>query len=374
MVTYCTNIHPGESWADIFSNLQRFIPAVREAVSPTETFPIGLRLSGRAALELDDAASDAFQQWCRREDCAVASVNGFPYGVFHGTPVKEDVYLPDWRQLERTAYTRRIADLLASWLPEGGKGCISTVPLGFRTAMNSEGCAQAMENLRRTVGYLAWLRRDTGRHLVLAVEPEPGCVVETTPDLVALFRALDLDDELRPHLGVCYDCCHQAVQFEDPSESLRLLEREEIPVAHVQVSSALRLLGKDLGRLARFCEPVYLHQAVARLEDGSLVRFNDLPEALASELAGVDEWRVHFHVPVFVGTLPECETTQPFLKEILPLFRTGISMEVETYTWSVLPTELRSAEVTDSIAREIRWTEGALRGEPAGASAGAVSL
>jgi sugar phosphate isomerase/epimerase len=361
-VTYCTNIHPGESWADIRAAVARFAPVVCTGLGADGVFPLGLRVSGRASREIDDAAARAFRDWLAGAGLFVTTVNGFPYGRFHDVPVKEHVYRPDWRDPERAAYTARLARLLAVWLPSGASGSISTVPLGFRRGFPEDELPLALDNLRLALADLADLEEATGKRIRLSVEAEPGCLVETTPQLVALFDHLDLPPRLARHLAVCYDCCHQALQFEEPGDSLALLARNGIPIGHVQVSSALHLDGADLGRLAGFVEPVYLHQAVARLADGNLVRFDDLPAALAARLDGVVAWRVHFHLPVFVEQLPECATTQVFLRDVLPRFAPDLPLEVETYTWSVLPPGLRLAAVTDSIVREIGWVEAARRG------------
>lgn len=358
-VTYCTNIHPGEAWEDMAQAVMRHVPHVKAACAPTQPFPVGLRLSGQASRELDTAGARRFGSWLSGHGLYVATVNGFPYGRFHDTPVKSAVYRPDWRDPERQAYTLRLARLLACWLPEGETGSISTVPLGFRREFPDADLPAAFARLRRTLGDLVALEEETGRHIRLAVEAEPGCLVETMEQMVRFFERLDPDPEKRRHLAVCYDCCHQALQFEEPEESLAHLSAAGIPVGHVQVSSALHLEGGDLSSLARFVEPVYLHQAVARRDDGSLLRFDDLPEALAAAPDGVSAWRVHFHVPVFVETLPECASTQAFLRDILPRFDKTAALEVETYTWGVLPPELKTPEVTDSIIREIAWTEAA---------------
>ncbi|MEJ2690413.1 MAG: xylose isomerase, partial [Deltaproteobacteria bacterium] len=189
----------------------------------------------------------------------------------------------------------------------------------------------------------------------LAMEPEPGCILETTRDLVDFFDRLQLPASRRPFLTVCYDCCHQALQFESPAVSLQLLDSHGIRIGHVQVSSALRLEQPDLGPMHRFCEPCYLHQTVGRRGDGSLTRFDDLDLALAASPWDAEEWRIHFHVPVFIDRLSDCATTQPFLQEVLPLFSRELPMEVETYTWTVLPPDLQKASLTESIIREIQW-------------------
>jgi sugar phosphate isomerase/epimerase len=360
-VTYCTNIHPGESLQEILHGLWTHAPVVAAAVCPDRPFPVGLRLSGRASLELDAAAARDFAAGLAERHLAVATLNGFPYGRFHNTPVKQDVYLPDWRDPQRAEYSLRLARLLAGWLPEGATGAISTVPLGFRRDFPDADLPAAYAALRRTLAALGALYETTGRRIRLAVEAEPGCRIETTAEMAAFFAALDAPPAHMEHLCVCYDCCHQALQYEEPEPSLALLAGCGIEVGLVQVSSALHLDGGDLSRLARFVEPVYLHQAVARLHDGTLVRFDDLPQALHARLEGVNSWRVHFHLPIFVERLPECGTTQAFLRQALPLFGPDIPLEVETYTWSVLPAELKTAAVTQSIIREIAWAEAARR-------------
>lgn len=355
MITYCTNIHPGESWGDTFKNLQTYIPPVAASVSPAVPFPIGLRLSGRASLEIDERASAEFSEWLQSTNTFVPSLNGFPHGLFHGSSVKENVYLPDWRDGERVAYTVRLANLLDSWLPEGVQGSISTVPVGFKRGFKDEGTA-VRTNLMLVLKHLDRLRQKSGKTILLALEPEPGCLLETTHEVVEFFDRMAFPDELRRGIGLCFDCCHQAVEFETPSHSLKLLADAEIAVAKVQVSSALRVKNPDRALLEKFCEPCYLHQVVIRDEAGVLSRYSDLPDALREHRAGNgDEWRIHFHVPIFVESLAPFEATGYFIKETLPLIAANVLLEVETYTWEVLPPELRMASVTQSIIREIQW-------------------
>ena len=358
-VTYCTNIHPGETWSEIREAVFAHAPAVKAVVAPKTPFPVGLRLSGLAGSELAASPGEVrrFGEKMAEAGLYVRTVNGFPYGRFHHAPVKESVYLPDWRDPERLAYTGRLARVLAAWLPEGGQGSISTVPLGFRRGFPPKERPLALANMRRALDDLVALASETGRRIQLSVEAEPGCLIETMPEMAAFFDEIGARPAAMTHLAVCYDCCHQALQYEDPAPTLAMLAAGGIAIGHVQVSSALHLDGGDLSRLSRFVEPVYLHQAVARLDDGSLRRFDDLPEALAADRDGVVSWRVHFHLPVFVEHLPECDTTQPFLRQVLPLFGAHIPMEVETYTWSVLPESLKMPEVTRSISREIAWVE-----------------
>jgi len=361
LITYCTNIHPGEGWQETFTALQHHIPAVKAAVSPDHSFPIGLRLSQRAAAELTGEENERFVRWLRENDCFVPTLNGFPYGSFHGERVKERVYLPDWRSPDRAAYTMRLADLLAGWLPEGVTGSISTVPIGFKGAVGEKDMAEVKRQLVAVLTHLQALRRDRAREIVLALEPEPGCLLETTEEVCRFFNDLHLPADLRDLIGVCYDCCHQAVEFEEPADSLARLAAAGVRIAKVQVSSALNLLAPSPELLSHFDEPCYLHQVVVRNQNGELIRYNDLPEARArrSVEAG-EEWRCHFHVPIFVAGAGDYGTTRFFLEEMLPLLPHELLLEVETYTWEVLPPELRRESVTDSIIREIQWLEAQL--------------
>lgn len=356
LITYCTNIHPGESWEEIFAALKRHIPIVKAAVSPGHRFPIGLRLSDRAARELTLEKRRAFKAWQDEQECFVPSINGFPFGAFHLEHIKERVYLPDWRSRERTDYTIRLALLLADWLPDGMSGSISTVPIGFKKMVGTADYPEIRQQLRSVLALLRGIFEEHGKLIMLALEPEPGCLLETTGEVCSFFDSLNLQPGLMRHLGICYDCCHQAVEFEDPADSLNRLALAGIPIAKVQVSSALQYHGADVARLMDLSEPCYLHQVVVRRREGELLRYTDLPEALSGHTPDHgDEWRCHFHVPVFLSRTKWTGTTQAFLTGVLPLVAENTLLEVETYTWDVLPDDLRCGSVTDSIIKEIEW-------------------
>jgi hypothetical protein len=367
MTTYCTNIHPGESWSEIFSNLVTYIPAVKDAVSPESPFPIGLRLSNLATVEIDKNTSERFYQWCQQNDCYVPTINGFPYGSFHYSPVKENVYVPDWRDIKRVEYTKRLASLLDSWLPGSVTGSISTVPIGFGKHLHEEDYVIVRENLIDVLEYLDRLRQRSGKEIILSLEPEPGCVLETTEDTVHFFEEMKFPEGLRESIGVCFDCCHQAVEFEKPEESLNFLRKASIKIGKVQVSSALSASGGGhfmIESLDRFCDPYYLHQVVVRRIDGNLIRYNDLSEALLVHKGkDEEEWRIHFHVPVFVERMDSYGTTRLFAEEILSIIDRNILLEVETYTWHVLPPELQTETLTQSIIREIQWVQSQINGK-----------
>lgn len=386
-LTYCTNVHRGESWPDIFAALRRHVPEVKRRVSPEAPMGVGLRLSAVAAEALDAPAErQRLREFLASEQLYVFTINGFPYGPFHGERVKEQVYAPDWRTPERLTYTDRLAGLLAVLLPEdqpGLTGSVSTVPGAFRTSACADVRTAIAEALLRHAAHLAALEDRTGRRITLALEPEPMCLMETTAEAVSFFeeflftaeaaaRFADLSGRapsaaealLRRHLGLCLDVCHAAVEFEAPADSLAALSRAGVAVMKLQLSSALAVPNMDHAAaelLRRFDDGVYLHQVVERRPDG-LTRYLDLPEALAAwhgDGAHGQEWRVHCHVPVFHDApLGRFATTQPTLLDMLARQRhDGISphLEVETYTWDVLPPELRTDGLDAAISRELAW-------------------
>jgi len=381
-LTYCTNIHAGETLDEVMASLARHLPGVRAGAGDGGPFGVGLRLGHMAAEALrDPAALGRLKRFLAEGNYYVFTINGFPYGAFHGRRVKEDAYRPDWSEAERLAYTDHLADLLAELLPPGEDGSLSTVPCTFKPWVEGK-LAAITENLLRHVAHLAALHRRTGKAIALAIEPEPYCYLETIEETVAFFEqhlfsragvsrlaalaglpAPQAEAALRRHIGVCYDVCHAAVEFEDAKGSIGRLRASGIAVPKVQLSSALRVARVDAAsarQLAAFAEPVYLHQVVQK-SNGALRRFVDLPQALAEADRAIGaEWRVHFHVPVFLEDMEHFGTTQRFLAEILDLHRAApISphLEVETYTWDVLPPEYRKADLAEAIARELNWVK-----------------
>ncbi len=396
-ISYCTNIHPAESLAETRTAVEDHVARVKLLLGMSEPFGVGLRLSARAATELDEPAALAeFQALLAHHGLYVFTVNGFPFGAFHGERVKEAVYRPDWLEPERVAYTDRLARLLARLLPEGTNGSISTVPGAFRARAADGAAAEAItRGILAHAAALLRIREQEGKLVELALEPEPCCFLETVEDVVRFFEqrvftrealghfsALTgttgsvAEDFLRRHVGVCVDACHLAVEFEDARAAISRLRGAGIRVGKIQVTSALRveLSGNALrdeatfASLARFDDGVYLHQVVERSETG-IVRHLDLPDAMAASRAQRSraEWRVHFHVPVFAETLGAFASTQPFLRDLLDIVKkepTSEHLEVETYTWDVLPEEHRGIDVDVAITRELAWTLRQL-GQPA---------
>ena len=359
LMTYGANIHPGERWREVFDALRRHVPAIKARLSPGRPFPIGLRLSHRAASEISPRDRALFAAWLEQEGCFVPTVNAFPYGSFHGGRVKERVYLPDWRTPERAAYSIRIADLLCEWLPEGMTGSVSTVPIGLKGEVGRKDYGAVRARLAAVLEHLEEIGHRRGKKILLALEPEPGCLLETTEELCRFFTDIALSSSQRRHLAVCLDCCHQAVEFEDPRETLSQLQEAGIVLAKVQASSALRLTGPDPEPLRRWAQSCYLHQVVVRRRGGRLLHYPDLPDAIERhEGRSRDEWRCHFHLPIFHPGSAPLGTTRDFLQTLLKILPRDILLEVETYTWDVLPSDYRLGSVTESIIRELLWLEG----------------
>jgi sugar phosphate isomerase/epimerase len=384
-LTYCSNIHPGESWDAVRANLERHVPVVRSQVAPGQPFGIGLRLSAEAARGLATPAALAeLREFLDANALYVFTLNGFAHGNFHGSSVKEAVYLPDWQSAERLDYTNALADILAGLLPalSGLEGSVSTAPGAFKAEVKG---APGIETMRRQLvshaGHLVALEQRSGKRITLALEPEPCCFLETVDEAVQFFErqlfgaasvaqlaastglaSAAAAEALRSHLGLCLDLCHAAVEFEDPDDCLLRLHAAGIRILKLQISAGLCVTRFDpasIATLRTYVEPVYLHQVVERAAHG-LRRFTDLPEALGSlDTSGErDEWRVHFHVPVFQKDLGALSSSRDFVEAMLSRHKVQpISghLEVETYTWDVLPPPLRLGSVDQMIARELNW-------------------
>ena len=371
-LAYCTNVHRGESWAETFVALEQHTLRVKERVQPQGRYAIGLRLSDLASRELSDSETRLkFQRWLDQHECYVFTINGFPFGQFHGTRVKENVYRPDWTDPRRLEYTNRLFDLLAQLVPLGTEGSVSTLPGSFKDFITSPEQERAIrDNLWRCVEHISALSGKANRQLHLGVEPEPFGWFENTAGTLRFFEQMQDEhpDEARleSHLGVNYDACHFAIEFEEPAQAVMAFQERGIRLSKIHLSNALKLRpGVDsLEQLSSFVEDVYLHQVIARAADGSLTRFRDLAPALSSPLAkspaADSEWRVHFHVPLHWQPTGALDTTSDHVRGLLKLLELHphlcSHLEMETYTWAVLPEPWRSRDVVDQLVGEYDWT------------------
>lgn len=386
-LTYCTNIHPADGWEAVFSTLQRYAPALKSRFAPDAPFGIGLRLSAREATELlGGRRLDQFADFLQREGLYVALINGFPYGPFHGTPVKASVYAPDWRHAARVAYTLDLVRILGALVPAGVDGGVSTAPLSYKPWMadaDDTAWETIVRHVVRVAEALVRLRERDGTLLHLDIEPEPDCSLENTAETLDFFenrllpagapmlaRAAGIpvaqaQAALLEHVRVCFDCCHFAVEFEDAAQALNRLRAAGIRIGRVQLSSAIDVPIPDdatarralMDRLRPFADTTYLHQVVEQ-RGGELRHYLDLPDAIER---GQDDsrrrWRIHFHVPLFTDEYDGLGSTQAYVTNVLrDVVRTQATshLEIETYTWDVLPGALKQ-DLLESIAREYDW-------------------
>lgn len=386
-LTYCLNVHPGELWSDNFEAIQKHALVVRERVAPGRRFGLGLRLSRQAVDVLGRPETlRPFTSFLEENGLYVFTVNGFPYGNFHGKPVKTEVYRPDWATRERLDYTVMIAETLAQLLPEGLDGSISTLPLGYprlsdRAGHDAPRMQEFAKHLAECALALHALRDRTGREVHLGLEPEPDCILETTDDVIRFFEGplfgmglpalasragctrAEAEAILRRHIGVCVDTCHLAIQYESLPDSLMRLEREGVRISKVQLSAALQVRPDAEGRkrLRDFIDPVYLHQVKAAPGAGPasrpLTSFPDLADGL-SHPGHAALWRIHFHLPLYYTGDAVLQSTAG---ELDPAFWSALARsrvshwEIETYTFNVLPSDFQAGGVEASVGREYDW-------------------
>jgi len=334
---------------------------------------------------LDRDRREELRERLRENELYTFTLNGFPYGVFHGSRVKESVYKPDWSEGARALYTADLATILADLLPEGIDGTISTVPVTYGEWADDETIRRAVSQIVKSATFLSDLEEDTGKTVRLAFEPEPDCLFDSVAGAIAFFedrllldgmehlhRSRGISSEraevmLRRHLGVCLDTVHSAVVGEDPIEALSSCSRAGIDVLKIQLGAALGFHGS--GEAARkalepFADPVYLHQTRCISGRGES-RHTDLHEALETLDDGASDICVHYHVPlVWVGRKlgsQGIEARGVVSPELLGrAIEGGVRhFEVEVYTLDLLPGRGRSKH--DLLAAELAWAVAGLR-------------
>lgn len=364
LLSYCTNVHPAEDLDGILEQLDTYAVPVREELG-ADRLGVGLWLAAEVASGLaeDRPARLRLANELSARGLAVQTMNAFPYQGFHDEVVKHKVYVPEWTDVRRLRYTLDCITVLADLLPEDADyGSISTLPLAWREPWSTSHDIRsgiALDEVTRV------LRTALARHeqpIRLAVEPEPGCVLDTVADAVSW-----LADRVEPeHIGLCLDTCHLAVSFADPAEAVDRIYRSGLRVVKVQASAALHVEepGTQEARaaLARFAEPRYLHQVRELTSSGEVLAADDLPEALDT-LPAQGPWRVHFHVPLHADPEPPLTSTTDVLTSAVTALRTHEPdqlphIEVETYTWNVLPRSRdgwQQQDLVTGIADELRW-------------------
>ncbi|MFM1912627.1 MAG: hypothetical protein RIR51_465 [Bacteroidota bacterium] len=385
---YCSNIHPGEKWDEHFSELKDKLPQIKAKISPEKAFGFGLRIANEASLELEDMEKlSAFKDWLKKEDLYVFTLNGFPYGGFHHVRVKEDVHSPDWRTLDRVNYTKRLINHLAYLIPDDlMEAGISTSPLSYKPWFNNpiELLAATIEctnHLMEVVMYSKIVFEKTGKKIHIDIEPEPDGILGDHHDFIDWYENIllvhgknyliskgflkeQVEETIRNYVRICFDVCHYGVNFDSPTKSLDEFKEKGIKMGKYQISSAIKILfnkndGSEKKSLEPYVDPVYLHQVKALKRDGSFQNYLDLNLALNEDSpASLEkEWRIHFHVPIFMENYENISSTQAEILETLDYIKYHQEMpimEIETYTWSILPKEIQT-NIVNSISREINW-------------------
>lgn len=365
VLSYCTNVHPAEDLVGLLDQLDRYAVPIRERLG-APVLGVGLWLPVGVAEDLatNPAALTRLRDRLAANGLVVRTLNAFPYRGFHDDVVKKAVYQPRWGEAERSHYTLYCAQVLTELLPEGGVGSISTVPLGWREGWTPAHDVAATAELARVAHELAGLRQRSGKHIRLAIEPEPGCVLDEISDLVDWLGPRVAAGELDPdYIGACLDTCHQAISFADPAEDVAALHAAGLRVMKIQASAAPEVPDpadaeqRDL--IARFVEPRYLHQTRELAPDGGVRRVDDLDVALA-DLPAKGPWRVHFHIPVHAEPAAPLRSTRDSVGAVLRALAghqeaADVDIEVETYTWAVLPPETAGVDLITGIAGELEW-------------------
>ncbi len=390
LLTYSTLVHPADNWEQLYHSLVTYLPKVKARVAGNKSFGVCIRLSANTAQTLAASAAERgkLKKFLDDNDMYIYTANAFVYGHFKGAAVKEEVYEPDWRSDERRQYTINVADILADVCPKHIAPSIQTAPLGFKPRVSGpDVIASYADNVLRVVAHLIELEDKTGSTVQLAIEPEPWCFLETTDETIAFFRdhlysgaaveklaklarvpIADANEALRRHLGIVYDICHQAVEYENISESLQKLVDAGVPVFKLQEAAALYVPEVTQGAvdtLKRYAKTIYLTQTMEK-RNGTINRYLNVDDAIAAfekDPNGPREWRTHIHVPVFLDDLGQFRTTRFAIEDALkfhkqkPLSR---QLEIETYTWDMLPDSLKTGDIVDYVSREIEWVRNQL--------------
>lgn len=385
-LSYCTNIHPGEDWSETFENIEKYVPEIASKVANGQPFGIGLRLSNLASEELGLGNSlKEFKSWLDKNKLYVYTMNGFPYGNFHREKVKDFVHHPDWTTDERVAYTIRLFKQLAYLLPANQSGSISTNPISYKywhgeyeEDLDHIYSVSAL-NYAKVVVALFEIEKSTGKQLQLSIEPEPDGLMENSEEVVTYFNeylvpigcdflvselGIEIDEAEKlvyKHINVCYDVCHFSLAYEDPEYSFKKFKDAGIGIGKIQISAALKIIfnadevEETWETLALFNESTYLHQVTEKVGN-KVVTYTDLPVIL-DRSKEFKEIRAHFHVPIFLERFGTLFSTQDQILKVLDYLKdheVTRHLEVETYTWDVLPTELKS-NLSNSIVRELLW-------------------
>jgi len=356
------NVFPGTGAAQKMNALRGTLAEIRALPGQPAPFPVGLWLDNGAAMELQGPKGDSWIAETLDMGYCAYTANAFPFGTFHGASVKTDVYHPDWTTPERVKYTIAVANVLARLCPPGRNASISTLPGGYKTHMAETDLPCIAANLLKTAEAFAHIQEETGIRVRLAVEMEPDCLWEAPAEFTAFYDKFLRHSPYAEHIGVCYDTCHQELLAGNPGDGLRHLEKRQVPIVKIQLSAAISTAAQSAwdALAASFQDKVYLHQTRV-LENGAVAaKWADLPEALASGDRRM--WRCHFHVPVFLDKIPGgLAAAKGELLETIRILKLNPAicdtLEIETYSYNVLPDFLKEKSLADCLAKEAAYID-----------------
>jgi hypothetical protein len=385
-LTYSTLVHPGDDWDQIWASVNTYLPQVKARVAPGEKFGVCLRLAAPsvAALTADPGKRADLKHFFADQDLYLYTANAFVYGVFKNQVIKEQVYEPDWATEDRTLYTMQVADVLAELAPEGINPSIQSAPLAFKTKVTGDDIVDTYTtNVIRVVAHLLELKKKTGKTVTLGLEPEPRCYLETTDETITYFQnhlfsgrtaqrlaklaginEADAAQAMRDYTGVVFDIGHQSVGYEDIPVSLQKLVDAGVQIVKLQEAASMSMptvTQQTIEALYAYAKTVYLSQTCQQ-KDGKTSWFLNLEDGFEdfTKNPGPREWRTHFHVPVFLDDLGPFRTTRFALEQALAFHKkTPLSthLEIETYTWDVLPAHLKTGNIVDYVCRELDWVK-----------------
>jgi hypothetical protein len=389
-ITYSTLVHAGDTWDDIWASLRKFVPQVKKNVCPNGKFGVSLRISHSSSETLINSPEKRaeLRKFLDDNDMYLYTVNAFPYGPFKNQIVKEQVYEPDWSSEARLKYTMNVATILAEVAPDFVNPSIQTPPLGFKPNVTSTAVIEAYaENIRKLATHVNNIYKYKGRTVTLAIEPEPACFLETTKETIDFFNKYlrtaksyknlagktgstieGAKEIMARHVGIVYDICHQALEYENITKSLAALKKEKISVWKLQEAAAMMIpevTREKVDAVKKYAKTIYLTQTHQRTRNGKITRYLNLEDAIAAweKKPVACEWRIHFHVPVFLEDLGPFKSTRFAIEEAMAFqkkHRLSDQLEIETYTWDVLPDELKTGDIVEYVTKEIEWVKSLL--------------
>jgi hypothetical protein len=377
-LSYCTNIHFGESWEEVFYILKFHSRKLRNAFLKMDQFGIGLRLSNSSIINLSKSSFFFdFLFWLKINNFYIKSVNGFPYSFFGSNYIKDNVYLPDWSNFKRYIYSRRIIILFSNFLNKNNFGGISTLPLSYKYFF----CNYSYNNLYiKSIKYLYSLLIllndiyvNNKIFIHLDIEPEPDCVVSNTLDYINFFKKWLLDRIILYFLKkkihmfilnyfrICFDICHSSVEFESICQSFNSIFLFNIKFGKFQISSSLKIDKMNFYNSYVFSylpETPYIHQVYGKTFYDNIITYKDISLAhILLYKKKIVEYRIHYHVPIFFDKYEIFESTQQYIIEFFKLLKKRNAFyifEIETYTFDILPCYLK-LNILYSLKREYDW-------------------